>query len=77
LAASFPNALVHAFEPEPGNCDVLRANARALPRIQVHEFALGGEDGELVLFGSDDSANMGEFSGHARGYERACLTSSW
>jgi FkbM family methyltransferase len=67
FAKSFPNAVVHAFEPEPGNCDVLEANARQLPRIQVHRFALGADDGELALFDSDDSANLGGFSIHGAG----------
>lgn len=67
FATSFPNAVVHAFEPEPGNCDVLDANARALPRILVHRFALGADDGELTLFDSDDSANLGGFSSHGAG----------
>jgi FkbM family methyltransferase len=67
FASTFPDATVHAFEPEPGNCEVLKENARSLPRIQVHEYALGAEDGELTLFDSDDDANRGGFSGHALG----------
>ena len=67
FASSFPNAVVHAFEPEPGNCELLQANARSIPRIQVHPFALGAEDGELRLFDSDDKANLGGFSSHGLG----------
>ncbi len=67
FAASFPNATVHAFEPDPGNCQVLAANARALPRIKPHPFALGAEDGELKLFESDNRANLGGYSAHELG----------
>jgi FkbM family methyltransferase len=60
----FPNAEVHAFEPEPGNCEVLRANAAASSRIRLHPFALGAEDGELTLFHSADAGNEGGFGAH-------------
>jgi FkbM family methyltransferase len=71
FAATFPRATVHAFEPVPANCEVLSANARALPRIQAHCFALGAEDGELELFASDDQANLGGFSSHGLGVNAA------
>lgn len=69
LASLFPNAEVHAFEPEPGNCELLAANAKALPRIKVHPLALGAEDGELTLFHSDEEVNFGGFSAHALGVD--------
>jgi FkbM family methyltransferase len=71
LASIFPNAEVHAFEPEPGNCELLSANAKAVPRIKVHPFALGAEDGELTLFHSDEAVNFGGFSAHDLGVESA------
>lgn len=71
FAATFPSATVHSFEPVPANCEVLRANARAQPRIQPHCFALGAEDGELELFDSDDQANLGGFSSHGLGVNAA------
>jgi FkbM family methyltransferase len=67
FAQVFPRATVHAFEPEPGNCEILRANASSSGRIVVHPFALGAEDGELRLYDSDDAANFGGFSAHAAG----------
>ena len=67
FATIFPNAVVHAFEPVPGNCEILKENARASGRVQVHEHALGSEDGELELFDSDDKANLGGFSSHGLG----------
>jgi len=71
LAHAFPNAVVHAFEPEPTNCSVLADNAKLIPRIRVHPFALGAEDGELTLFSSDDAANFGGFSAHTLGIDAA------
>ena len=71
FAATFPRASVHAFEPVPANCEVLRANARALPRIHAHCFALGAQDGEIELFDSDDEANLGGFSSHGMGVNAA------
>jgi FkbM family methyltransferase len=71
FADLFPRATVHAFEPDPGNCEILRANAAAGGRIVVHPFALGAEDGELRLFDSDDTANFGGFSAHGAGIDPA------
>jgi FkbM family methyltransferase len=71
LARLFPRATVHAFEPEAGNCEILRANAAAEPRIKVHAVALGAEDGTLKLFDSDDPANFGGFSAHGQGVNAA------
>jgi len=71
LARLFPRATVHAFEPEPGNCEILRSNAAAEPRVKVHEVALGAEDGVLRLFDSDDAANLGGFSAHGQGVDAA------
>jgi FkbM family methyltransferase len=68
FSSLFPNATIHAFEPEPGNCEVLKVNAGAVGgRIHVHGFALGAGDGELELFDSDDAANFGGFSSHTLG----------
>lgn len=70
LASIFPNAEVHAFEPELANGKLLAQNAKAISRISVHRFALGAEDGELELFHSDDSSNFGGFSAHRLGIDR-------
>lgn len=71
FAATFRNAEVHAFEPVQANCEVLKANARWLPRIHVHEYALGAHDGELELYHSDDRTNLGGFSSHTLGVNSA------
>jgi FkbM family methyltransferase len=64
---AFPHAQIHAFEPDPDNGELLAINARAMPRIHVHRLALGERDGELELFDSDDSTNLGGFSAHGLG----------
>jgi FkbM family methyltransferase len=69
LASIFPTAEVHAFEPEPANCEMLAENAKAVPRIHVHPFALGGDDGELTLYHSDEAVNFGGFSAHPLGID--------
>ena len=71
FARSFPRAEVHAFEPDPQNCQVLADNARAIPRIHVHPYALGAEDGELTLYDSDEEANLGGYSAHPLGINPA------
>lgn len=49
LAASADGAKVHAFEPNPYNCERIRRNLEAnrdlAARIQVHQFALADKDG--------------------------------
>jgi FkbM family methyltransferase len=71
FARLFPRATIHAFEPDPGNCEILQANAATEPRVKVHGVALGAEDGTLKLFDSDDPANLGGFSAHEKGINAA------
>jgi FkbM family methyltransferase len=53
LAQKVPNATVHAFEPIPDNASVLRKVLKRfkLKNVQVHEFALGENEGtvEMIL----------------------------
>lgn len=65
FADLFPNAVVHAFEPEPDNCELLRANVALNTRVQVHPFALGARDGNLTLFHREGDTNFGGFSSRA------------
>ena len=68
LAHRFPGARVHAFEPVPANVALLRQNASHSGRIEVHAYALGGEDGELSLSLPDASGfNQGGYSAFAGG----------
>lgn len=74
FAGCFPAAQVHAFEPEPGNVELLRANAAECPRVKVQPFALGDQDGELTLYHSDDAVNFGGFSSHGLGIDASRST---
>jgi FkbM family methyltransferase len=48
-AATWPDAVIHAFEPVPAVCDVLRQNLAGLPRAHAHQVALGAEPGLTTL----------------------------
>lgn len=52
LAARYPNATVHAFEPGPEPRSLLVANAAAIGRIRIHPFGLHDHDGSVKLFKS-------------------------
>lgn len=52
LAARYPGADVHSFEPGPAAAAVLAWNAGVFPQIHVHPFGLGNADGQLQLFRS-------------------------
>lgn len=69
LSHRFPAARVHAFEPVPANVALLRRNAAHSNRIEVHAFALGGADGELMLSLPDASGfNQGGYSAFGGGH---------
>jgi FkbM family methyltransferase len=52
LAASYPLASVHAFEPGPTPRSLLTGNVAPLGRVTVHPFGLGGKDEECKLYRS-------------------------
>jgi FkbM family methyltransferase len=52
LAAHYPHADVHAFEPGPDTAALLARNAAAFPRIHVHAHGLGQSDGQVRLYRS-------------------------
>jgi FkbM family methyltransferase len=52
LAAHYPDADVHAFEPGPATAALLARNAAGFPRIRVHAHGLGPSDGHLRLYRS-------------------------
>lgn len=63
LAWRFPEATVHAFEPVPGNVEILNLNAAGVPRIHVHPFGLSDRNGTFDLYvPTADKTNMGMFS---------------
>jgi FkbM family methyltransferase len=48
----FPNATLHAFEPDPRALRLFRERIDS-PRVTPHELALGSEDGEIEFHMSD------------------------
>lgn len=66
LAHRFPNATIHAFEPEPKNFEILLANVGTIPRIVCHNVALGSEDSIVKLYKSEDLTNYGGYSCYPR-----------
>lgn len=45
-----PAGRVHAFEPDPLACTLLRRSCRGLGNVEIHEVAAGENDGTAVLY---------------------------
>lgn len=67
MANEYPEATIHAFEPQEENFVLLNMNTRDYPNIKVHNFGLGAKSQIQNLFASDDPSNHGGFSLHALG----------
>jgi FkbM family methyltransferase len=65
LLRQFPGALIHAFEPHPGNYLRLIGNAFPANQVKCHNIALGDSHGSLTLY---DRADY-DGSQHASLYE--------
>jgi FkbM family methyltransferase len=52
LAARYPGATVHAFEPGPEPRSLLASNVAAIGRVRVHPFGLHDHDGSVRLYKS-------------------------
>jgi FkbM family methyltransferase len=52
-----PAAHVHVFEPHPAFAGDLRARFAGDDRVEVHAFALGGQDGALALSDAGDASS--------------------
>lgn len=48
------DGVVHAFEPDPGNCALLRRRTARLNNVRTHECAVGRKSGTASLFVSDE-----------------------
>ena len=59
LAAAFPAAVVHCFEPDPRPLAILRSRATD-PRIRVHPYAIGSANGPITFHQSGGIAPEGE-----------------
>jgi len=66
LAHRFPDAVIHAFEPEPKNFELLLLNVGTFPRIVCHNVALGSENSVVKLYKSTDPTNYGGYSCYPR-----------
>lgn len=62
LANIYPNAKIHAFEPQPDNFEILHKNVESYPNVHLHAVGLGAVDGAKNLWPSDDPKNFGGFS---------------
>lgn len=62
LSRTYPDATIHAFEPEEENFEVLKKNVELYPKIVPHKYALGSSTGIKKLFPSDNPMNKGGFS---------------
>ncbi len=71
LTNLYPDAMVYAFEPEPGNFEILEKNIQEYPNIKSYKCALAGEDGSGYLSASDDPINFGGFSLYREGCDRS------
>lgn len=66
----YPAAKIHAFEPIPGNLEILKINAASRGRpgsIECHLLALSDRDGELQMIHSPGAHNHGGWSFYQRG----------
>lgn len=53
--ARFPIVDIHAFEPIPTTFATLRRNVGTLPRVHLHELALGAVDGTALMEAAPES----------------------
>lgn len=66
----YPAAKIHAFEPIPGNLEILKMNAASRGRpgsIECHLLALSDRDGQLQMIHSPGAHNHGGWSFYQRG----------
>lgn len=48
--ASFPQAIIHCYEPDPENFKLLEKNTTGLPGVVLHQEAVGPEDTIVTLY---------------------------
>lgn len=70
----YPEAIIHCFEPDPENFEVLRMNTEHLgPKVVLNKVALSNYNGTTQLYGSDNPVNLGGFSTHIKPPEEQVL----
>lgn len=50
LAAHYPNATIHAFEPTPATYQALLENVARLPNVRAHRLALGAATSQAMFY---------------------------
>lgn len=61
----YPKAVIHCFEPEPENFEILRMNTEHLgAQVVLNKVALSNHNGTAMLQSSDNPQNLGGFSLH-------------
>lgn len=79
FAASFPEALIHCYEPDPENFSLLEANTAMLQNVIMHNEAVGPRSEKAVLHvnpGSRASSSLKRESGENRTHEVECTVKS-
>lgn len=79
LCARYVNAVVHAFEPGPAPCELLRANTESLGRIRVYPYGIHDHDGVVKLFRSrwdSMSASIAASAENTEEYDEISLRSA-
>lgn len=59
FARQYPEAMIHSFEPDPHNFELLRMNTTPYQNIKIYNVGLGDSDQELPLGSTEDSINHG------------------
>jgi FkbM family methyltransferase len=67
-----PDAIVHAYEPDPHTFRKLERNVGDMPGVTLHRTAIGGEDGLATLHSSPNSWDSSLVVGAGGGVEVAC-----
>jgi FkbM family methyltransferase len=62
MANLYPEAIIHCFEPEEQNLEVLRRNLERYENARIHPVALGSSNRVARLYDSDDPWNFGGYS---------------
>lgn len=62
MANFYPEAIIHCFEPEEQNLEILRRNLEKYDNARIHNVALGNSDRDGWLYDSEDAWNFGGYS---------------
>lgn len=62
MARIYKDAIIHSFEPQGENFQILKMNAEGYKNIVCHNFGLAASNGIKALYPSADETNKGGFS---------------